>query len=269
MELRPTTGGDLPALRAVFVEAIGDLFVRHAFEAPAPTLEGFANQQQHVAHTGTSVVAEEDGAVLGFGASLTRGDDWFLSSLFVAPGAQGRGLGATLLDAVWGSALRRRTITDAIQPVSNALYARRGLVPATPILTFTGTPSLDEPSESAAADVAAIDAAAYGFDRAVDHRYWQGFARHTSWGDAYSYVFPGGDIGPVAGLTAGAAARALAAELTRADGRARVRVPGSARALVEVALRAGLRLAPVPGLLLLSESVEPPTALAPSGYILF
>jgi hypothetical protein len=49
----------------------------------------------------------------------------------------------------------------------------------------------------------------------------------------------------------------------------RVRIPGSARELVEVALRARLRLGEVPGLVLLSPGVEPPIALAPSGYMLF
>ncbi len=48
-----------------------------------------------------------------------------------------------------------------------------------------------------------------------------------------------------------------------------MRIPGSARALVEVALRAGLRLGPVPGLLLLSEGLLPPDALAIAGYMLF
>ena len=55
--------------------------------------------------------------------------------------AQGRGVGPALLDAVWSdAALRRRTITDAIQPVSNALYGRRGLIPVTPLLAFSGLP---------------------------------------------------------------------------------------------------------------------------------
>jgi hypothetical protein len=49
----------------------------------------------------------------------------------------------------------------------------------------------------------------------------------------------------------------------------RVRVPGSARELVEVALRARLRLGEVPGFVLLSPGVDPPIALAPSGYMLF
>jgi len=207
--------------------------------------------------------------VVGFASAWTRGDDWFLASLFIRARAQGRGVGPQLLDAVWGDASRRRTVTDAIQPVSNVLYGRRGLVPVTPLLTFTGTPSLDASAEEAPADLAAIDAAAYGFDRAVDHRYWELHARRSEWGDAYSYVFQGGDVGPVAGLTPAAAARALAAELARADGPVRIRIPGSARELVAVALNARLRLDPVPGLVLLSPDVGPPTAVAPSGYILF
>ena len=155
-----------------------------------------------------------------------RGDDWFLASLFVARSAQGRGVGPALLDAVWSdAALRRRTITDAIQPVSNALYGRRGLIPVTPLLAFSGLPvgaherlqELDDASGS----LAAIDAAAYGFDRSVDHEHWLQIARRTVWARggepvAYSYTFPGGATGPVAGLDPG-----------RRGGRTRVRArPG-------------------------------------------
>lgn len=269
VELRPTTDGDIPALHTVFAEALGDLFGRHGLDAPAPPLEAWSNQQRHLLRTGTSVVAEEGGAVVGFGAAFTRGGDWFLSSLFVSPRVQARGVGSALLDAVWGDAARRRTVTDAIQPISNALYARRGLIPATPLLTFSGRPRLDRPAQRAPANIAAIDAAAYGFDRSPDHAYWSRIAQPTTWGDAYSYAFPRGDIGPVAGLDPAAAARALAAELTRTAGDVRVRVPGSSRALVEVALEAGLRLSPVPGLVLLSEHAAPPTALACSGFMLF
>ncbi len=270
MELRPTTATDLPALHALFVAAINGVFARHGFEPPGPPREVFENQQWHVLETGTSVVAEDDGRLIGFGASWQRDDDWFLASLFVGEATQGRGVGPALLDAVWGAAPRRRTITDAIQPVSNALYGRRGLIPATPILTFAGSPEGNGSDlRPEGADVQAIDLAAYGFNRAIDHAYWEQFAQRTTWPDAYTYVFPGGAIGPVAGLTAAAAARALAAELSRAVGEVRVRIPGSSRALVEVALAAGLRLDPVPGLLLLSESVQPPTALAIAGYMLF
>jgi GNAT superfamily N-acetyltransferase len=270
VELRPTTADDLPPLHGLFAAAIGGVFEPHDFDPPMPRLEVFVNQQTHLLATGTSVVAEEDERLLGFGASWQRDAHWFLASLFVAPDAQGRGVGAGLLDAVWGSAARRRTITDSIQPVSNALYGRHGLIPATPVLRFTGRPHSDgRDLEPEKADLAAIDAAAYGFDRGIDHAYWEQYARRTTWPGAYSYTFPGGEIGPVAGLDASAAARALAAELARAEGEVTLRIPGSSRALVQVALAAGLQLDPVPGLLLLSEGLQPPIALAIGGYMLF
>jgi GNAT superfamily N-acetyltransferase len=270
VDLRPTTADDLQALHTLFAAALGGVFAPHGFATPAPGLEVFANQHRHLLETGTSVVAEDDGRLLGFGVSWQRADDWFLASLFVDPAAQGRGTGPALLDAVWGRAERRRTITDAIQPVSNALYGRRGLIAATPILTFSGRPESDGHGlEPEAAEIAEVDLAAYGFDRASDHVYWERYAERTTWPGAYSYVFPGGTIGPVAGVDAAAASAALAAELARADGEVRVRIPGSARALVEVALAADLRLDAVPGLLLLSENASPPTALALAGYMLF
>jgi GNAT superfamily N-acetyltransferase len=246
------------------------VFVPHGFPPPVVRLEVFVNQHRHVLETGLSVVAHEEGVPLGFASSWQRDEHWYLASLFVAEAAQGSGVGTALLDAVWGAAPRRRTITDAIQPVSNALYGRRGLIPATPVLRFTGRPGgAAFPAEPEEADVAAIDLAAYGFDRAIDHAYWGRHGQRTTWRGAYSYAFPAGQIGPVAGLDPAAAAGALAAELARAGGEVRVTIPGSSRGLVQVALAAGLRLEPVPGLLLLSENVTPPTALALSGFMIF
>jgi GNAT superfamily N-acetyltransferase len=284
VELRPTTVGDFPALHSLFLESIAGVYRAHAFEPPTPPFDAFVNQQRHIIETGgASVVATHAGEPLGFSSSWLRAGDWFLAFLFVDGAAQSGGVGSALLDAVWGEgALRRRTITDAIQPVSNALYARRGLVPSTPLLSFSGTPLPDNPPphgdpplvESDQLELAAIDAAAYGFDRAVDHTYWAGFARRTVWeragrAVAYSYAFPSGHIGPVAGIDPGAAAAALDSELARAAGSVIVHIPGSSRLLVEVALRRGLRLSPTPGLLLLSAGAEPPTALAVAGYTLF
>ena len=237
MELRPTTAADLPALHTLFLDSIGGVFRPHGFEPPAPPFDVFAGQQRHVLATGVSVVAEHTGAIAGFASAWVRGDDWFLASLFVARSAQGRGVGPALLDAVWSdAALRRRTITDAIQPVSNALYGRRGLIPVTPLLAFSGLPvgaherlqELDDASGS----LAAIDAAAYGFDRSVDHEHWLQIARRTVWARrgepvAYSYTFAGGAIGPVAGLTPADAADALESALARAAGPVNVRMPGS------------------------------------------
>jgi len=184
--------------------------------------------------------------------------------------------------AVWGDGFaHRRTITDAIQPVSNVLCGRRGLIPAPPVLSFGGRPRLDvdatlEPADADDGALRAIDAAAYGFDRWLDHAYWSGLARRTLWRRdgrtvAYSYVFAGDAtaIGPVAGVDGSAAAAALAAELARADGDVRVRMPGSSRELVATALAARLRLAPTPGLLLLGPGVQEPVSLAIGSYTLF
>jgi GNAT superfamily N-acetyltransferase len=118
VELRPTSVGDLPALHEVFRAAISGVYLAHGFPPPSPPVEVFITQQEHVLRTGVSHVAIRDGSITGFASAWSRGDDWFLASLFIAPGAQGQGLGRSLLDAVWGGDFaRRRTITDAIQPI--------------------------------------------------------------------------------------------------------------------------------------------------------
>lgn len=277
MELRPTTVGDLPTLHELFLGAIAAVYRPHGFEPPAPPLDVFASQQQHVLDSGgTSVVALRDERIVGFASAWSRGGDWFLASLFVAPPAQSSGVGRALLDEVWGDGYeRRRTITDAIQPVSNAIYGARGLTPATPVLALSGRPTPGrETLQEGPGELAAIDAAAYGFDREADHRHWGRHARRTVWtrgaeAVAYSYAFPGGAIGPVAGVDADAAAAALEGELSRAPDAVTVRIPGSSRTMVATALRRGLRLSPTPGLLLLSDGAVPPTSLAIGSYTLF
>jgi GNAT superfamily N-acetyltransferase len=280
VEVRATAAEDLRELHEVFREAIGELYRRHRFDPPDPPFEVFRSQHEHLlAHDADRChVAVESGRIVGFGAALARDDAWFLSSLFVRPDAQAGGVGRALLDAVWGDAFReRRTLTDAIQPVSNGLYARRGLIPATPALHLGGRPEAGaavdlEPAEADGRALAALDRAAYGFDRAVDHEYWGRHARGTLWlrgGEpaAYAYVFPGGRIGPLGGRTADEAAAALSSELARLD-EASLVVPGSCGELVTAALGAGLRIVRVPGLLLLSAGVPAPRSLVVSGYTL-
>jgi GNAT superfamily N-acetyltransferase len=284
VELRRTRAADLPALFDIFNAAIGDLYRPHGFDPPAPPFEVFANQQRHLlAYDGERCVVADRGSgeLVAFAAAWVRGDAWFLASLFVHPDAQAAGVGRALLDAVWGDELARRlTITDAIQPVSNALYARCGLIPVTPVLSFGGVPRVEQPpdlepvgGDADAAVLSRVDVAAYGFDRRIDHAYWQGIARRTVWARdgeavAWSYVFPGGAVGPIAGVDGIAAAAALAAELARAGGEVRVRMPGSSRRAVAAALAAGLRLSATPGLLLLSHDASAPTALVIGSYTL-
>jgi hypothetical protein len=282
LELRPTTRADLGTMHEVFLAAIGEVYRRHAFTPPGPPLEVFSAQHAHLLeHDGERCwVAEREGDVVAYVAAFVRDRTWFLSSLFLRPDVQAQGLGTRLLERVWSGGIGRRlTMTDAIQPVSNAIYARRGLIPATPVFTFAGEPRIEpaEDLEPAGPDAEAfrgLDLAAYGFDRAIDHVMWGRAAQATLWlrrdePVAYSYSWPEGRLGPVAGLDSECAGAALRAELARRrDGPAQVLVPGSAAAMVEAALAAGLRIAGPPGLLLLSRPHRPPDALAIGSYTL-
>lgn len=280
VEYRRAREDDLRAECEVFLTAQSEVLKRHGFGAPQTSPASFARTHGHLlTHDGErSFVAEASGRIVAFSAAFVRGDTWFLSAMFVLPELQGRGVGKRLLDLSWSeSHLRRLTITESIQPLSNGLYAQRGLVPATPILALAGTPGPPEPTELRPdapdrAALAVLDRAAYGFERSIDHDFWSAGAECTLWfrGDtpvAYAYASPDGDIGPLAGRDPGSAAAALQAELGRRAGtQVEVAVPGSARELVEVALAAGLRFGQRPGLLLLSASVPPPRSLAISSY---
>jgi GNAT superfamily N-acetyltransferase len=285
METRPARHEDLPVLHKIFERAVGELYGRHRFEPPKVPREVFVSQHAHMLEHDAERfwVAEHQKEPVAFGSAIVRGDTWFLSALFVEPAHQATGLGKTLLRLAWGDDVpgirRRLTVVDGFQPVSTGLYSRAGLLPATPLLSLAGRSTEAgrtalQPGEGDDAVLAELDRAAYGFDRAVDHAYWQGGARLTPWlaGDepvAYSYRWPSGRIGPVAGRTADDAGRALAAELERAAGQhVSLVVPGSARSALSAALAAGLRYSDPPGLIL-SSGPAVPDSLVPHGYSLF
>jgi hypothetical protein len=147
------------------------------------------------------------------------------------------------------------------------------------VLSFSGEARTGEDTdlEAAPADreaLSRLDRAAYGFDRAADHAMWRSSGDATLWLRAdepvgYSYVWPAGTIGPVAGADPEAAGAAARAELARREGLpAQIRVPGSAAPIVAAALAAGLRIGGSPGLLLVSQPHRPPDALAIGSYTL-
>jgi GNAT superfamily N-acetyltransferase len=284
METRPARRDDLPALEGIFRAAVGELYMRHAFEPPDLPRELFLRLHGHMLEHDPERfwVAGSGGRIVGFGAAIVRADVWFLSALFVEPEAQASGIGRELLRLVWDGGdprIRRRlTIVDSFQPVSTGLYSQAGLLPVTPILSLAGRPTAVDVSELEPEEVnqralAELDATAYGFDRALDHVFWQREAKATLWLEegrpvAYSYWWPGGRIGPVAGRTPASAGTALAAELGRAAGSAvSLIVPGSSRPALAAALRAGLRYTDPPGLILSTDAFAP-DALVPYGYSL-
>jgi L-amino acid N-acyltransferase YncA len=103
VEIQPLRPGDWPAVRAIFQAGIasGDA----TFETAAPTWEAWdaAHLPEH------RLVARDDGQVLAWAALAPVSDRCAYAgvaedSIYVAPGAQGRGVGRQLLAALVASA---------------------------------------------------------------------------------------------------------------------------------------------------------------------
>jgi GNAT superfamily N-acetyltransferase len=278
IEFRPAREDDLESGARVFNRAQNELYRQRGLERGDKPAAVFAVPQGYILRTdpGRCFVATAGSDVVAYTSSIVRGGAWYFSALFVEPAFQGQGIGRALFELSASDWPRRRmTIVDAIQPISTGLYTAHGLIPSTPVLALGGTAQITAPRGLEASiptpnDLAEIDNAAYGFDRKVDHEFWATVGELTVWrrdgrAIAYSYVSAGGTIGPLAGRTAGSAALALRAELSR-HRTVDLEVPGSAAALVETAFAAGLRYVNPPGLLLHSRPHVLPTALVISGY---
>jgi len=205
--------------------------------------------------------------------------------IFVRTDAQTRGIGRALLEAVLpapGEDVVRATCTDSAQPISNALYARYGIVPRVPVLELVGHPdraSLPElpggiravpfellatgPSDGPgarrlAAGLASIDRDVLGYAHPEDHAYLAaarrlGYLYETGDGQiaGYGYTSPAGRLGPVAvqdeALLPGVLGHLLGAGPPA--GAVATWVPGTAGRAVVALLEAGLRLEDFPALL--------------------
>jgi GNAT superfamily N-acetyltransferase len=217
--------------------------------------------------------------IVGWGCGLLRGDWWFLSNLFVLPEAHGMGIGARLFELAATGAppgAVRATVTDSIQPVSNTLYARRGLLPREVLIGFDGEPraSLAPPALGtlvperltldAIPELREIDAAAAGVDRSVDHRFYLTHGgrfgllfRRRGRAVGYAVVRRDGWVGPVATVrepdmetvTAHGIAHLVARGVTD---KVRAGVTGRSEGAQRAFWGAGLRFSGTPGLLLSS-----------------
>lgn len=253
-----------------------------------------------LAHTLTSDpdrfwVAADGDELVGFSSATVREGLWFLAMLFVRPDLQGQGVAAALMDRAqagrdvdpggpavpgpddaldtgihtWG------VTTDSVQPISNALYSRRGMVPRIPawrllgeVRRWSAVPMLPGSLEAVPFDALALDgvdgrgrldAIVDGLDRElvgsahpVDHEYLRrdgrtGFlVRERGNGRAlgYAYGSGGGRLGPVAALDPELlpALVGVAIRETPALGTVALWVPGTAHRAMRALLDAGLRL---------------------------
>lgn len=223
--------------------------------------------------------------VVGFGSANVRGGTWFLAMLFVDPAEQAHGIGRELLARTMTDTdgLALGTATDSAQPISNALYARLGIVPRMPCLHLVGRPDHADglpglpagtaaiPFEQVAGDggadapghhdlaeaVGSIDRAVLAYERPADHAWMRrdgrrGWLYRDAGGSpvGYGYLAPVGRIGPVAAVAPGLLAPMVAHLLGAHEpaGASSLWVPGDAGEVVSMLLRTGFRLEPFPAL---------------------
>ncbi|MEO6206583.1 MAG: GNAT family N-acetyltransferase [Candidatus Limnocylindrales bacterium] len=269
---RIASDGDLLRTREVFLLTAEALDRRNGVLSPPPSGVSHVRAmhfREHSRHYDPDRywVAESHGVVIGYAAATQRGRVWYLASLYVLPEFQARGVGSALLDRCLATEAPdsiRTTISEASQPISNALYMRRGMVPQTPFLAFTGPtvgppPATDLRLEAFPAGgpgpgvLDAFDADALGFVRPQEHEFWSQFPDlhgyvvmrgHDRVG--YLYLAENGAIGPAAlGMAADLApAIELAIAQAHAFGaaEARVRLVGESREAVAAVVRRRFRL---------------------------
>ena len=136
INIRPTTPADIPAITRIYAHA-----VRHgtaSFELEPPDEAEMARRQKHLFDGGYPyLAAESDGVLLGYayaGAYRTRPAYRFSveDSIYIDPGAHGRGIGRILLDALVAESEKRgfrlmiAVIGDSAQTPSIALHRAAG-----------------------------------------------------------------------------------------------------------------------------------------------
>jgi len=303
IRLRPARPDDLPACTEVWCAGLNDYGVRVGRPPMPRVLATLETVLAHVLDTDpgrfrvavrpagpggggandapTTPAGEQ---LVGFASATLRDRTWFLAMLFVLPAEQDRGLGSALLRRVFprpGEADVRATCTDAAQPISNALYARFGIVPRVPILELVGRADraplpglpagvravpfeiLEGPPGSPGAgrlagSLDALDRATLGYAHPADHAYLRasrrlGYLYESPGGEllGYGYTSEVGRVGPLAvtdpELTAAVLGHLLGA-VTPAGAYA-AWVPGTNDRAVVALLGAGLRIEDFPALL--------------------
>jgi GNAT superfamily N-acetyltransferase len=284
--LRPATPADVPMCAAIWRDSLNGYMGRLNLPEMPEELGPIRRLHAHLHSTdpGLFWVASRDGGEpVAFAAALRRDEVWFLSMLFVRPAEQGRGVGSALLrcllpedDAVLGVG------TDSAQPISNALYARHGMVPRMPLLSLVGRaiepdalgalprgveavafadvavgPPGGEGHGSLVAAVDELDREVLGYAHPQEHRFLRmegrrGFLYRD--GDrviGYGYASEAGRVGPVAVRDKVLLGPILGHLLVAVEPRGAVAVwaPGDAGATVTGLLRAGLRVDGFPVLL--------------------
>ena len=279
VNLRPiATDDDRRACGDVFVEAFMELHRRQGYDDTSDHGEAKAfitEALEHFSHTDPELqwLAERDGEIIAFTSAWRRERYWFLAFLFVRPSTQSSGIGRALLEEVLPPEVEREdltlaTVIESTQPVSQALYARYGMVPRVPRPLLAGIPhegALPErlpfgvepvPLADVAPDeIEVFEKLQLGYSRGPHHARFDpgvnGFAfayRRDGWLAGFGYAVHEPEVGlrihPVVADTSELTA-AIIGHLARRGGGGRIQLPvyGGASTLMPMLLNAGLRVA--------------------------
>ena len=305
LSYRPPRAAELAECALVWYSAVDDYMARLGRPLPTPYLDPLLALLRHLLATDPErfLVAVRSGPagighesrdeIVGFGIAAQRERVWFLSQLYVLPRYQGQGIGRALLTQILpspdsaadgpsaGAGLVATTTTsglgvlamctDSAQPVSNALYARFGIVPRVPVFNLVGTPNpaalsrlpagveavaftRNDPTDA----IDTIDREILGYAHPADHIYLRvggrsGFVYRSDGGEllGYGYSSEAGRFGPVAVLDETLMAPILGhlMHAIRPRGATTVWVPGANDRAMVALLRAGLRIEGFPALM--------------------
>ncbi len=229
-----------------------------------------------------SVVAEQDGDVVGVGLAVRRGSLWFLSLLAVRNGLQGGGVGRRLLDATldYAEGCRSAMICSSPDPRALRRYARAGFG-LYPGFEATGPVDRTELPSGLGVREGDWDRDAELIEELVAHRrgepYGPDLAGFQQLGsrlqvrdggtpqDRAVAITRRGGVQALAAASEDAAARVLWAALGEAEGDATVGyLLGSQQWAIEVALAARLTLK-LTDTVCTRGALTPPAAYLPSG----
>lgn len=122
--LRPAMPEDLQTLTEIWIRAE---------ELPDDISVGVPTVLPHISANGILVVAEVDGAIVGFGSSFTRSNVRYMGQLFIEPSHQSGGVGRALMEAVMPDDGAELTTVASPDRRAVSLYTRHGMFPLWPV----------------------------------------------------------------------------------------------------------------------------------------
>ena len=191
--IRPIAPGDAPVVGEIITVAFSEVFQRHGFLSPFPTVEaGQRLATLYAAYSGTQgFVAERDGRIVGSAFLHVRGDRAGIGPVTVDPRAQASGAGRAIMHRLLEESQRCssvRLVQDAFNNVSFSLYSKLGFVPRDVVPNLVAEDPRPQPVANGTEvrlmtvadldEVAALDTRVTGLARRCDFELLLAFGSH-------------------------------------------------------------------------------------------